>query len=281
MLEHLMIFSISRMTKVFRVSRSGFYYWVENRHKAIQREAARQKLDTKVKEAFDVSKERDGSRRIQKELAESGENHNLIRLQSMQQSMKQAEQQRQAAEVTRGTSHISVTDAQGNLASLTLSNGEGNGVVLSEHGFMLNNFLGEEDLNPNGFFKWELGDPLRSMMAPSLIINDQSRMALGTGGSNRIKTTLFQVIDRLCHDETLKNAISAPRCHYEKGHLDIEHGFNPTDIAMLKKQCPNHLEFKQPSLYFGGVNAAQSGEQTLGYADFRRHGCGITGTSHR
>lgn len=212
-----------------------------------------------------------------KTLDNSTENHNLIRL----QSMKQAEQQRLTAEVTRGTSHISVTDAQGNLASLTLSNGEGNGVVLSEHGFMLNNFLGEEDLNPNGFFKWKLGDPLRSMMAPSLIINDQSRMALGTGGSNRIKTTLFQVIDRLCHGETLKNAINAPRCHYEKGHLDIEHGFKPTDITMMKKQCPNHLEFKKPSLYFGGVNAAQAGEQTLGYADFRRHGCGITGTSHR
>ncbi|MFS1436081.1 IS3 family transposase [Vibrio lentus] len=77
MLEHLLSFSISRMAKVFRVSRSGFYYWVENRHKAIQRETERQKLDTKVKEAFDVSKERDGSRRIQKELAESGDNHNV------------------------------------------------------------------------------------------------------------------------------------------------------------------------------------------------------------
>ncbi|NOJ06582.1 IS3 family transposase [Vibrio splendidus] len=77
MLEHLLSFSISRMAKVFRVSRSGFYYWVDNRHKAVQRETERQKLDTKVKEAFDVSKERDGSRRIQKELAESGDNHNV------------------------------------------------------------------------------------------------------------------------------------------------------------------------------------------------------------
>lgn len=35
------------------------------------------KADTKAKEAFDLSKERDGSRRIQKELAESGDNHNV------------------------------------------------------------------------------------------------------------------------------------------------------------------------------------------------------------
>ncbi|WP_179952112.1 gamma-glutamyltransferase [Marinicella rhabdoformis] len=201
--------------------------------------------------------------------------HNLIRLKSMQK----AAQQRQTAEVTRGTSHISVTDTKGNLASMTLSNGEGNGIVLPEHGFMLNNFLGEEDLNPNGFFKWKQGDPLRSMMAPSLIINNQFRMALGSGGSNRIKTTLFQVIDRICHGDTLKNAINAPRCHYEKGHLDIEHGFNAADTKQLKQHCPNHIQFEQPSLYFGGVNAALSGPQTLGYADFRRHGCGITGIS--
>ncbi len=46
---------------------------------ATRRFNARQfaKSDTKVKEAFDVSKERDGSRRIQKELAESGDNYNV------------------------------------------------------------------------------------------------------------------------------------------------------------------------------------------------------------
>ena len=77
MLEHLLSFSIVRMAKVFGVSRSGFYYWVKHRHKAIQHEAIRQKLDTKVKEAFDNSKGRDGSRRIQKELSESGDSYNV------------------------------------------------------------------------------------------------------------------------------------------------------------------------------------------------------------
>ena len=57
-----MYFNIVRMAKVFGVSRSGFYYWVQHRHKAIQREAVRQELDTKVKEAFDNSKGRDGSK---------------------------------------------------------------------------------------------------------------------------------------------------------------------------------------------------------------------------
>lgn len=77
MLEHLLCFSVVRMVKVSRVSRSGFYYWIKHRHKAIQREATRQEFDAKVKDAFDNSKGRDGSRRIQKELAESGDSHNV------------------------------------------------------------------------------------------------------------------------------------------------------------------------------------------------------------
>lgn len=56
MLEHLLCFSVVRMAKVFRISRSGFYYWIKHRHKAIQREATRQELDTKVKDAFENSK---------------------------------------------------------------------------------------------------------------------------------------------------------------------------------------------------------------------------------
>ena len=71
MLEHLLSFSVARMAQVFGVSRSGFYYWIKHRHKAIQREVTRQELDTMVKEAFVNSKGRDGSRRIQKELAET------------------------------------------------------------------------------------------------------------------------------------------------------------------------------------------------------------------
>ncbi|MCJ7527558.1 MAG: gamma-glutamyltransferase, partial [Methyloceanibacter sp.] len=46
----------------------------------------------------------------------------------------------------RGTTHVSVIDADGNAASVSLSNGEGNGFIVGKFGFMLNNMLGEEDL---------------------------------------------------------------------------------------------------------------------------------------
>ena len=54
----------------------------------------------------------------------------------------------------RGTTHVSVIDADGNAASVSLSNGEGNGYIVGKFGFMLNNMLGEEDLTPDGLGNW-------------------------------------------------------------------------------------------------------------------------------
>jgi gamma-glutamyltranspeptidase / glutathione hydrolase len=73
---------------------------------------------------------------------------------------------RPVAVAERGTTHISVVDAEGNAAAATVSNGEGNGRIVPGCGFMLNNMLGEEDLNPGGFHQWLTGQRLGSMMTP-------------------------------------------------------------------------------------------------------------------
>ncbi|WP_143698162.1 IS3 family transposase [Vibrio sp. qd031] len=85
MLEHLLFFSITRMSKVLDVSRSGFYHWLKHRHKVTSRELARHDLDSKVKQAFVEGKERDGARRIQKALDEDKSPHNI---KTISQSMK-------------------------------------------------------------------------------------------------------------------------------------------------------------------------------------------------
>ncbi|MFC3194596.1 gamma-glutamyltransferase [Marinicella sediminis] len=181
-------------------------------------------------------------------------------------------------EVSRGTTHISVTDGAGNLASLTLSNGEGNGLMVPGCGFMMNNFLGEEDINANGFFNWQNRQRMSSMMAPTLILGSDQQYALGTGGSNRIKTAMFQVISHLVNEQSqLKHAVEAPRMHFENGHLDIEPGFSPADLVTLQKAAPIHSLWHNHNLYFGGVNAVQCGTTTTAVGDFRRHGCGLAG----
>jgi gamma-glutamyltranspeptidase/glutathione hydrolase len=87
-----------------------------------------------------------------------------------------------------GTTHISVLDADGGAAAMTASNGEGCGYVLPDLGVHMNNFLGEEDINPLGFHQFEAGTRMTTMMAPTLVLrNGAPHLVLGSGGSNRIR----------------------------------------------------------------------------------------------
>lgn len=183
---------------------------------------------------------------------------------------------KQAFQSSKGTTHMSVIDAQGNVASMTVSNGEGCGYVVPNSGFMLNNFLGEEDINTQGFFNFEENTRMASMMSPTILENKQSKIALGTGGSNRIKTAMFQVIWKLINEnKTLDQAINHPRFHYENGKLDIEKGHDPQTIKALEQQYQNINLWETRSLYFGGINAVQHGDKNLAIGDSRRNGVGL------
>ena len=118
----------------------------------------------------------------------------------------------------RGTTHVSVIDAEGNAAAVSLSNGEGNGFIVGNFGFMLNNMLGEEDLSAGGLEAWREGTRLSSMMAPTIILEpDGAVTALGTGGSNRIRSAILQVaVNLLDHGMSLEDAVEAPRLHVER-----------------------------------------------------------------
>ena len=135
----------------------------------------------------------------------------------------------QSFQSSKGTSHMNVIDADGNVASLTISNGEGCGYIVPECGFMLNNFLGEEDINTQGFFNFPENTRMASMMSPTIIeqVGCDNKIALGTGGSNRIKTAMFQVIWQIINEnKTLDQAVNYPRFHYEKDMIDVEKGLS-------------------------------------------------------
>lgn len=174
------------------------------------------------------------------------------------------------------TTHISVVDGLGNAASVTTSNGEGSSYTAAATGVMLNNMLGEADLNPGGFHLWPTKERLSSMMAPTLILADgKPRLVLGSGGSNRIRTALLQVI---CHcldyHLPLQAAIDQPRLHWENRCLDLEPGLGP-----ISPQSWEGLEIDQVkiwqdlNMFFGGVHGVGLEEgQLLGAGDPRRSG---------
>jgi len=178
----------------------------------------------------------------------------------------------------RGTTHISVVDGQGNIAAMTLSNGEGCGHLVPDSGIMLNNMLGEEDINPAGLDRWQPGERMTSMMAPTLIkIGEHRRVALGSGGSNRIRTTILQVISNLL-DFSMGPAatVGAPRLYYERDILSIEPGFADPVIAELGDRAATLDTWSAKNLFFGGVHLVEHSEH--GFAavgDERRGGIGV------
>ncbi len=158
----------------------------------------------------------------------------------------------------RGTTHISVVDAQGNVAALSVSNGEGCGHMVPGTGIMMNNMLGEEDLNPSGFHAWREGRRMTSMMCPSIAVRATgSIMALGSGGSNRIRTAVLQVlINVLDRGLPLAEAILEPRLHVEGGTASLEEDHGAETLAALGDRGEDIVAWPRHNLFFGGVHAA-------------------------
>jgi gamma-glutamyltranspeptidase/glutathione hydrolase len=181
----------------------------------------------------------------------------------------------------RGTTHVSVVDSQGNAAAVSLSNGEGNGYIVGKFGFMLNNMLGEEDLASGGLHDWREGVRLSSMMAPTIILQpDGTVMAMGTGGSNRIRTAILQVaVNLLDHGMSLEDAIEAPRLHVEKcGTVSVEPGLPEVAQAEFLALGDKAHAWPARNLFFGGVHAARRHAKggVEGAGDPRRQGVAMT-----
>ncbi|MEO1146446.1 MAG: gamma-glutamyltransferase [Cyanobacteria bacterium J06638_22] len=183
------------------------------------------------------------------------------------------------------TTHISALDAEGNAASLTSSNGEGSGYSIPGTGVMLNNMLGEADLHPNGFHQWDEDVRISSMMAPTMVLGNgqkngsrphKPKLVLGSGGSNRIRTAILQVVSNLLDFRmSIDEAVASPRIHWENAVFNLEPGFSLPDPR------PTHFPFdskimqwEERNMFFGGVHAVgMDADGTLyGSGDPRRGG---------
>ncbi|MCB0972872.1 MAG: gamma-glutamyltransferase, partial [Acidimicrobiales bacterium] len=173
---------------------------------------------------------------------------------------------------TRGTTHVSVADAEGNVAAMTTSNGECSGDVIAGTGIATNNMLGEDDLHPDGFHAFEPGLRVASMMAPTFVLDRRGavEVALGSGGSKRIRTALAGVLSATIDDGLpLADAIDAPRLHWDDDHLEVEPGLPEATLDALRQDHQVNV-WPAPNMYFGGVHAVAPGR--AGAADGRRGG---------
>ena len=175
------------------------------------------------------------------------------------------------------TTHITALDADGRCASVTCSNGTGSGMLVPGTGVHVNNMLGEEDLNPLGFHALPSGRRMTSMMAPTVVLEDGELVAgLGSGGSNRIRSAVLQVILRLVADGLpVQDAVDAARVHFEEGVVQAEPGVEEAALAALEGAGLGVVRWRRPNLFFGGVHAVARDPSTgelQGGGDPRRGG---------
>jgi len=175
----------------------------------------------------------------------------------------------QAMEAARGagvggTTHISVVDASGCVAALSSSLGSGSGVVVPGAGIHLNNMLGEADL---AGVEARPGERLTSMMAPTLVLRDGApRLVVGSAGSNRLRGAILQVVRNVVGlGIGVRQAVDAPRVHWEAGELHCEPGAECDGDAVVR--------WRERNLFFGGVSAVEVGaDGTLAAAGDPRRG---------
>lgn len=182
-----------------------------------------------------------------------------------------------------GTTNVAVIDAHGNMACLSSSCGSGGGVVVPGTGILLNNMMGEADLNPGGFGHFTPGVRMTSMMAPTIVTRGgHPALALGSAGSNRLRSAILQtlvgVIDR---DLDVHSAVDLARVHPEGDGVDVEFGV-PDDACGALAAAGYHLRrWQARNLFFGGVSAVTSREGQLdGAGDPRRGGAAAGVTRH-
>jgi len=126
-----------------------------------------------------------------------------------------------------GTSHISIVDAQGNVASMTTTIEATFGSRIMVRGFLLNNELTDFDFVPGGANEIAPGKRPRSSMAPTIVFAPDGtvRLAVGSpGGPNIINYVAKSLVAMLDWGLDAQAAAAAPNFGSRNGPTLLETG---------------------------------------------------------
>ena len=137
------------------------------------------------------------------------------------------------------TTHFEAADSQGNLVSVTQSNGAawGSGFVAGDTGIAVNNFLYWQDIDPESPNHLRPGKPMEMPMAPCIVTRGgRPVLGIGTPGSYGIlQTTLQMLVNALDFGMNVQAAIEAPRVRaFERTIVDAEARIAPDVLDGLR-----------------------------------------------
>jgi gamma-glutamyltranspeptidase/glutathione hydrolase len=124
----------------------------------------------------------------------------------------------------QGTTHVTVIDSAGNVASITHSLGSSSGIVTPGLGFTYNNCMNAADPIPDGPNAIAPGKARITGMCPTIgLKRGEAVFALGAPGGTRIITGVLQAtLNLVDHGLTPVEAVSAPRFDCQSEILDCE-----------------------------------------------------------
>ncbi len=174
------------------------------------------------------------------------------------------------------TTHFVIVDKDGMMVSATnsLSNFFGSGDYVD--GYFINNaieyhFSSKKD-SPN---RYEPNKRPRSSTTPSIFINEERAIGIGSPGGGRIPSVMAQVLARHFYlDESLEDAVKAKRFYGKDGYLYVEDGFSE-EVKEDMEDRGYKIQAKHLPIYFGGIQALEVNKEegTInGIADGRRGG---------
>lgn len=149
------------------------------------------------------------------------------------------------------TTHLSVTDKEGNAVSVTttLNNSYGSRTVVGGAGFLMNDEMDDFSIKPGvpNMYGAVGGDAnaiapgkrMLSAMTPTIVLkNDRPYLVLGTPGGTTIPTSVFQtLVNILEFNMSTSDAVNKPKFHHQwlPDEVDIEKGFSTTTAESLQR----------------------------------------------
>ena len=177
------------------------------------------------------------------------------------------------------TSHISIVDSYGNVASMTTTIENGFGSRLMVRGFLLNNELTDFSFRTHSdgvpiANRLEPGKRPRSSMAPTIVMKDGAPvLAIGSPGGSRIIGYVAQaIIAHLAWGMDVQQAVAMPHAVNRFGTYDLEAGTTAADLQGPLGDMG--FEVKTQDLN-SGLHAIEIGDGLKGGADPRREGIAL------
>jgi gamma-glutamyltranspeptidase / glutathione hydrolase len=182
----------------------------------------------------------------------------------------------------QSTTHLVVSDAQGNVVSytFTIESTGGNAIVVPGYGFLMNNELTDFNFDSLTHPNRAEGDKRpRSSMSPTIVTKDgEPFIAVGSPGGSTIPGTVLQVLfERLDLGKSLPGAIATPRATERNGTTSTaEPEFVNSAEGKQLDDVYGHSFTIPPPPEIGAVTGIEflAGGQTLAAAEPVRRGGG-------